>query len=126
MRSLIALILTVLTLTAFGQDRNSTDSTNYIFVSEPMPSYPGGHAEMIKFIGKNLKYPRHSRTVQGKVYVEFVVGEDGSLSDFRIVKGLAESFDRSALQALTKMPSWIPAKRDNIPIRTKIVIPVTF
>lgn len=126
MRQLATLILTLLTLTSFSQVKDSADSTNYIFVSEPMPSYPGGHAEMIKFIKKNLKYPRNSGTVQGKVYVEFVVNENGSLSDFRIAKGLVDSFDNSALQMVKKMPNWIPAKRDNKPIRTKMVIAVSF
>src|SRR5690606_23472050 len=72
MKPLTTIILTLLTLTSFGQDNNSVASTNYTFVSEPMPSYPGGHAEMIKFINKHLKYPTDSRTVQGKVYVEFI------------------------------------------------------
>jgi periplasmic protein TonB len=126
MRQLTTIILTLLTLTSFGQDKDSTDTTNYIFVSEPMPSYPGGHAEMIKFIKRNLKYPRDSRTVQGKVYVEFVVNENGSLSDIRVVKGLVDSLDNSALEIVKKMPKWIPAKRDDKPIRTKMVIAISF
>src|SRR6187549_2263182 len=120
MRQLPTIILTLLTLTSFAQDKDSTDTTNYIFVSEPMPNYPGGHAKMIKFIKRNLKYPRDSRTVQGKVHVEFVVNENGSLSDFRVVKGLVDSFDNSALETVKEMPKWIPAKRDDKPIRTKM------
>jgi protein TonB len=126
MRQLTIIILTLLTLSSFGQDKDSTVSTNYVLVNEPMPLYSGGHAEMTKFIKKNLKYRRDSRTVRGKVYVEFVVNENGSLSDFRIVKGLVDSFDNSALETVKKMPNWIPAERDNKPIRTKIVIPITF
>jgi protein TonB len=91
-----------------------------------MPGYPGGPTEMITFIKKNLKYPRDSSTVQGKVYVEFVVNENGSLSDFKVVKGLVDSFDNNALETVKKMPKWSPAKRDDKPIRTKIVISITF
>lgn len=126
MRQLTTIILALLTLTSFGQEKDLVDSTNYIFVTEPMPSYPGGHSEMLKFIKENLKYPRDSKTVQGKVYVEFVVNDNGSLSDFRVVKGLADSFDNSALETVKKMPNWIPAKKDNKPIKTKIVVPITF
>jgi protein TonB len=126
MRQLPAIVLTLLTLTSFGQDKDSINSTTHIFINEPMPGYPGGHAEMTKFIKKNLKYPRDSRTIQGKVYIEFVVNETGSLSDFRVVKGLTDSFDNSALETVKKMPNWIPAKRDNKSILTKIVIPITF
>ena len=91
-----------------------------------MPSYPGGHAAMMKFIKKNLKYPRDSKTVAGKVYVGFVVTDDGSLSNFRIVKGLVDSFDNSALEVVKKMPKWIPARRDNKAVATEMVIPITF
>jgi TonB family protein len=92
-----------------------------------MPSYPGGHSEMIKFIKKNLKFPKDSdTTVQGKVYIEFVVNDNGSLSDFRVVKGLADAFDNSALETVKKMPNWIPARMDNKPIKAKIVVPIKF
>src|SRR5687767_6612365 len=126
MRQLTIVILTLLTGTSFGQDKDSIDSNRIILVTEPVPGYPGGYAEMNNFIRKNLKYPKDSRTVKGKVFIEFVVNEDGSLSDFRVVKGLAESFDNSALAIVKKMPDWIPAKRDNKAIRTKMVIPITF
>ena len=126
MRQLTIVVLILLRLTSFGQDKNSDDSTTCIFPIEPMPSYPGGHSEMINFIKKNLKYPMASRTVLGKVYVEVVVNVNGSLSDFKIVKGLGDSFDNSALQTVKKMPNWTPAKRGEKSIRTKIVIPITF
>jgi len=126
MRQLTAIILALLTLPSFGQDKDSNDSTHYIFVSEPMPDFPGGFAEMTKFIQENLKYPRDSGAIHGKVYIEFVVNENGSLSDFHVIKGLADSFDNCALQTVKKMPDWVPAKRDNKPIRTKIVIPIAF
>lgn len=126
MRQLPTIILTLLTLTSFGQEKDSVDSTNYIFVEEPIPSYPGGHAEMIKFIKKNLKYPKDSGMVRGKVYVEFVINDTGSLSDIRVVKGLTDSFDNSALETVKNMPKWIPAKRDDKPIKTKMILAITF
>ena len=126
MRQLTIVILTLLAVTSFGQDKDSVDSNRTIFVTDPMPSYPGGNAEMNSFIKKTLRYPKDSIDVKGKVFIEFIVNEDGSLSDFRVVKGLVESFDNSALEAVKKMPDWIPAKWDNKTIRTKMVIPITF
>jgi protein TonB len=67
-----------------------------------------------------------SKGVKGKVFIGFIVNVDGSLSDFKIVKGLADPFDKSALETLKKMPNWIPAKQNNKPIRTKMVMPVWF
>lgn len=125
MRQLTTILLTLLTLTSFGQEIDSTNSIACVFVSEPMPSYPGGLAEMDRFIKKNLKYPK-GMCVEGKVYVEFIVNENGSLSDFKVVKGLTDPFNNSALETIKKMPNWIPAKRDNQAIRTKMIIPITF
>ena len=81
---------------------------------------------MGNFFKKNLKYPRGTRTVKGKVFIEFIVNEDGSLSDFRILRGLGEPFDSSALATIKKMPNWIPATRDNKPILSKMIMPVAF
>jgi protein TonB len=126
MKYLTFTILVLLALTSYGQDKDSVHSIVCIFVSEPLPNYPGGYAEMNEFIKRNLKYPKDSRTVQGKVYIEFVVNENGSLSDFRVARGLVDSFDNSALETVKKMPNWIPAKKNNKPIRTKMVIPIAF
>ena len=61
MRQLTILILTLSTLTSFGQDK---DSVNYIFVEEPMPSYPGGLVEMKNFIKTNLNTQRTGGVVR--------------------------------------------------------------
>lgn len=119
-------ILIFIASNTFGQDKDSLDASDIIFVSELQPSYPGGYVEMGNFFKKNLKYPRDSRSVKGKVFIEFIVNVDGSLSDFRILRGLGEPFDSSALETIKKMPNWIPAKRDNKPILSKMVMPVAF
>lgn len=124
--TIVISILIFITSNTFGQDKDSLDASDIIFVSEPQPSYPGGYVEMGNFLKKNLKYPRVPRTVKGKVFIEFIVNVDGSLSDFKILKGLGEPFDTTALETIKKMPNWIPAKRDNKPILSKMVMPVAF
>ena len=126
MRLPACIILNLLTVMVFGQTKTPLDSTEIICVFEPMPSYPGGHAEMKTFIEKNLKYPKDSRTFQGIVFIEFIVNEDGSLSDFRVAKGLMDSFDNCALETVKSMPNWIPAMTNNRPVRTKMIVPIKF
>ena|SRR6187549_1059183 len=126
MRQLTTIILICFTLTSFGQDKDSTETTNYVFISDPMPSYPGGVIEMDKFIKDNLIYPKNPRKLKEKVFVSFNVNEDGSLSDFFIVKGVGEPFDSIAIETLKKMPHWIPATNGTRPFRTKYVLPVKF
>lgn len=126
MRHLIIILLVFAAMTTFGQNKDSTDTTKIILISEPMPSYPGGHAEMNNFIKHNLLRPRGSRKIKGTVYIEFIVNLDGSLSSFKVVKGLMKTFDDSALRTVMMMPHWIPAEKDNKPVQTKVVIPIKF
>jgi protein TonB len=46
---------------------------------EQMPQFPGGQAEMMQFISKNMKYPTIAQEngTQGRVTCQFVVGADG-------------------------------------------------
>lgn len=124
MRLLIFVILALTMVPSLGQEKNSADTV--IFISDPIPTYPGGFTEMQRFIKQNLKYPVGTMEVQEKVYVEFVVNEDGLISDVKIAKGLTEPFNNNALELVTRMPKWIPAKSKGKPIRTKMVLLVSF
>ena len=124
MKALASAILVLITFCSFGQN---IDSTEHILVEpEPVPSYPGGTAEMARFIRKHRSHPRDSRSTHGKVYVTFMVNEDGSLSDFKIVKGLTDSLNKNAITTLTKMPKWIPAKRDDKAIPTRMIVVIAY
>lgn len=113
-------------LQAFGQQLDTLNSPDCIYISDPVPEYPGGHQAMNVFIKKNLKYPKREDG-KGKVFVQFTVSnEDGSLSDFKVMKGLAVEFDKNAIEVLKKMPNWIPAKGTTVSTHTKMVIAVVF
>ena len=47
------------------------------------PEFPGGAAEMFKFIGKNLKYPAKPRDngIMGTLYVGFVIDSIGKIEN---------------------------------------------
>ena len=57
-------------------------------ICENMPQFPGGDAEMMKFIAMNIRYPLEAEQwgVQGRVIVMFVVEKDGSLTSVQIAK----------------------------------------
>jgi protein TonB len=126
MRQLITIILLLPTLTSFAQDKRSSDTTVCIFVTDPVPSYPGGIDSLRAFIKKNLKYPKGRVDYVGTVYVGFLVQEDGSTTDFKVIKGLCEVCDKNAIETLEKMPKWIPALIDEKPIRTRMIVPVKY
>ncbi len=60
-----------------------------------MPQYPGGEAELMKFIRENLSYPKGALadSIQGRVILNFVVKSDGSIGDIEVVRGVHPSLD---------------------------------
>jgi protein TonB len=126
MRKLTTIIPVLLALTSFGQEKGSSDSTNYILITDPMPSYPGGLDSLRTFVKRNLKYPKGTVDYVGVVYVGFIVKEDGSATEFKIVKGLCGICDKNTIETLEKMPKWMPAMVNDKPTRTKVILPVKF
>lgn len=89
--------------------------------------YPGGNREMQKFIDRYFSSPKHYTLYdfdRSRVYVEFVVNPDGSLSNFDVVKGISDELDQEVLNALKKMPNWIPAGNSCEKFKTLARIPV--
>jgi len=63
---------------------------------------------------------------QGVVVVGFFVEKDGSLTDIHIEKSLAKAFDKEALRVISMSPKWIPAIKNNRPIKSKYTEPIKF
>jgi protein TonB len=63
---------------------------------------------------------------QGKVYVEFVVEKDGSLTNFKVFKSVTPALDQEALRVAMLMPKWIPAMNEGLVVRSKVVVPMVF
>ena len=97
-------------------------------VVEEMPEYPGGMAECLKFLSKNIKYPTISQEngVQGRVIIQFVVNKDGSIVDPVVARGVDPYLDKEALRVVSMMPKWKPGKQRGKPVRVKYTVPVTF
>ena len=95
---------------------------------EVMPEYPGGYEALIQFIRKNLTYPKSARRegVDGTVYVQFIVGADGSISDIRTLRGVSPDCDREAERVIGLMPNWKPGKVDGKDVAVSFVLPIKF
>ena len=99
-----------------------------IRVVEDLPQFPGGAAEFMKWLTKNLKYPASAQKqkVKGRVVAEFIINRDGSVSDLKLVEHLNLACDNEVLRVLRMMPKWEPGLMNAQPCRTKVCIPVVF
>ncbi len=89
------------------------------------PAFPNDG--LIKFLKRNLTNPRdleEDETVS--VQVRFVIGYDGKLKGFTVVKDGGEEFNKEVIRVLKKMPDWIPGKRKGQNVSVYYTIPVKF
>ena len=97
-------------------------------VVENMPEFPGGNAELMKFLAKNIKYPAEAQQKgeQGRVMVQFVVGKDGKLSDIKIMRSISPTLDAEAIRVIKAMPTWKPGTQRGQAVAVKYTIPISF
>lgn len=109
------------------QRMTSTDDDVYEVV-EKMPAFPGGMAELMKYLSSNIKYPveAHKAGIQGRVVVSFVVNKDGTVKDAKIVRSVDKSIDAEALRVISAMPKWQPGYQDGKAVSVRYTVPVTF
>ena len=109
-------------------EEEEPEEAEIFMVVEEMPEFPGGMAECLKFLGKNIKYPTIAQEngVQGRVIVQFVVNQDGSIVDPVVVRSVDPYLDKEALRVIKTMPKWKPGKQRGKAVRVKYTVLVTF
>ena len=97
-------------------------------VVEQMPEFPGGLAELMKFLSENVRYPEAAfkAGTQGRVIVTFIVEADGTVGNVKVVKKVSDELDAEAVRLVGSMPKWKPGMQNGKPVRVKYTIPVTF
>ena len=111
-----------------SSEDDQTSAQQIFTVVEEMPKFPGGDAELLKFIAKSIKYPviAQENGIQGRVICAFVVNRDGSVVDAEVLRGVDPSLDKEALRVIGTMPKWTPGKQRGKPVRVKYTVPITF
>lgn len=138
------MVISVITVTFLGTSCNEYDaeivppaintaiespadeSNICVFVSEERAEPVGGITSFYGYVQKNLRYPEKRICVGGKVFVEFIVNTDGSISDVRTVRGIHPGFDEEAERVVRRAPRWNPAKIAGQAVRQRMIMPVSF
>lgn len=116
------------TLIQSAVDTDSIENSKIFGGVEEMPSFPGGMAALMKYIKDNLRYPEICRegAAMGRVNVVFIVNEDGSLSDVKVIRSIIPELDKEAIRVVKSMPKWNPAKQNGKAVKMKYVVSVNF
>lgn len=105
-----------------------TDTVYTYKESEVKPEFPGGDVELMKYVGRNLKYPVNAQKngIQGRAVASFIVEKDGTISNPTIERVLDPELDEEALRIIGTFPKWTPGVINGKPVRVKYTIPVLF
>lgn len=85
--------------------------------------------EMLLFVYKNIKYPAEARSksIQGTVYVQYHIDDQGFVKDAKIEQGIGGGCDEEVLRVLKAMPRWTPAHNDGKAIAANhLMLPVNY
>lgn len=102
---------------------------NQVFTAvDQMPTFPGGDAELMKYIASHVRYPDVAveNGVQGRVVVQFVVQKDGSIGEVKVVSSKDPDLDREALRVVRTLPKFTPGRLNGQPVNVYYTLPITF
>jgi len=100
----------------------------YFIIIEDMPTFGNGDQDLFDYILANTEYPQTAidDSIQGKVYIQLVINEDGSVSDAKVMRGLRYDIDQECIRVIENMPKWEPGKQRGKPVKTRYTIPFSF
>ena len=111
------------------EEETEAEEAEVFFIVEDMPDFQGGGQDAFRrYIAENLRYPQIAAEngIQGRVFVQFVVNADGSVSDATVVRGVDPSLDREALRVVMSSPRWTPGRQRGQPVRVAFTFPINF
>lgn len=90
--------------------------------------YPGGLMKMYEYLSKNMRYPSDARSkaIQGKVYIQFTINVDGSITNVKVLKGPSADLKEEAIRVVKSMPKWKPAYFKGAPVKVVYNLPIVF
>ena len=108
-------------------------------IIEDVPLFPGCErvpkserrkcfqTQIQKHIAKNFRYPEIAQEmgIQGRVFVQFTIGKDGSISGIR-TRGPDKNLEKEANRIISRLPRMTPGKQRGRPVRVPFSIPITF
>lgn len=110
-------------------DEPEEEVAEEIFTIVEDPATPiGGYPAFYDYVRKKMKYPTQARRmgIEGKVFVQFVVDKDGTLTEVKAVKGIGAGCDEEAVRVISGAPKWKPGKQRGRSVKVRMILPITF
>ncbi len=110
------------------EEKKAPEPEKIFTAVEEAPKFPGGDAELYKWLSKNIRYPEMAQqnNIQGRVTVQFVVEKDGSIGEVKVVRGKDPDLDKEAKRVVKSLPKFIPGKMNGQSVRVWYTLPINF
>ena len=110
-----------------GEPDENNAPVNFYAIKKK-PEFPGGFVAMQKWIRDHVNYPDIAKAngVEGKVYIQFVIGKDGSVTNVEVLRPVDPYLDAEALRVIKSMPKWSPGEQRGKPVKVIFQLPVNF
>jgi periplasmic protein TonB len=116
-----------------GIDPGITDNHSGVVAPPPavytyVEEMPKADYDYEAYITSHLHYPNEAKDagVSGKVFIKFLVSEDGSISDVKAVRGIGAGCDEEAKRVIASMPKWKPGRQNGRAVKVYFTLPVMF
>lgn len=116
-------------LPAFQAEAQEKDKKDDVFyVVDELPVFPGGEEALRNWLSENIRYPEEAKadSIQGKVYVTFVINEQGKVTETKLARGASPALDKEALRVVKEMPVWKPGKHKGKEVKVSFTVPIDF
>jgi protein TonB len=103
------------------------DQSNLIYPAagiEVKPDFPGGMQAFYNYVATNYRMPKE-KGLQGKVYMSFVIDNDGSVIDVQVVRDIGFGTGKEAKRVIENSPKWIPGMQFGKAVRVRYTLPIT-
>lgn len=100
--------------------------------AEADPTFVGGEDAMMKYLKDNIVFPKDAeeKGLEGTVYVDFVIGANGTVREVTVTDAVGEDVDQSfrneAVRVVSAMPKWTPGRQNGKPVDVNFSLPITF
>ncbi|GAA4782533.1 hypothetical protein GCM10023231_07760 [Olivibacter ginsenosidimutans] len=93
---------------------------------EVQPSFQGGMRAFYQWVSTHYKYPKEAvkQGVSGALHLSFIVNEDGSLSDIRLLRDLGYGTGEEAIRMLKECPKWLPGIINGKAVKVAYSLPI--
>ena len=110
------------------KDDAEPDNTLFWGPVEDQPEPTAGMGAFYEYVDATLTYPEEAKadSIEGKVFVQFLVTEEGQITEVETIKGIGYGCDEEAERIMRHANSWKPGKERGNPVEVRMVLPITF